>query len=477
MAIAIVLVVVGVIFIPKLKPKPVEIEATPTPVNTRVVVVQYDIEDVKEVTLEYDGQTTTIFYDEADSLYKVRGYEDVAIDQTSARDIVRTASHVEAEDTIREDLNNLPEYGLDDPIATITAKYSDGKTNTYYFGNNAPGSGTYYMLIDGIDKVYNVWNNYGNNAQYNIYSLRSIEIRAIDMAATKIVRLFKDGEIHMEVTSTSGKESKGIGSWELTAPYEKGIHTNVEGKSFYKMAELIGKVIPRAVLPSDDIAEYELDNPWGTLEVISKFDQTVTILFGKNVDGLVAMKYADSDILYWISEAKLGMFNYETIDIIERLLNLINVSNVTSVKMTGVVGDNTLTVKHEKVKEDDGTYKLDTKGEIVEKRIYVVDGVELTEDEEDQGSWFYQSLIIPKIVREVEDESYSQGKLLGSVEYTLMIEPFSHRIEFYKYDEYFYAVKIQDSNTYLLVNKDDIDIIPTYYEMLRDREMVDPITN
>jgi hypothetical protein len=102
-----------------------------------------------------------------------------------------------------------------------------------------------------------------------------------------------------------------------------------------------------------------------------------------------------------------------------------------------------------------------------------VDGVELTEDEQEQGSWFYQTILSVKVTREADDD-FVPGAPVGSIKWKLNVDTGEYIVQFYEYDEYFYAVKFNDDETYLIVNKKDITAIADNFELLRERKMERP---
>jgi hypothetical protein len=398
----VVVAVVALIFIPKLQPKEVEASPEPTFDYEAHTFSEYSADDVAEVTLEHDGVTTVIFFDKSDEKYKVKGYEDVEIDQAEAKNIFYTASHVEAQSIVSEDTSNKAEYRLDDPQAKVTAKYNDGKTNVFYFGNNVPGGGTYYMIMEGVDKILNMWNNYGNNAKIKINDLRLIQKTEYKLEQIKVIRLLKDDEVYMEFSNESEGNVLGLSSWILTKPYKKDLSAREEGKTFYKMIGNMLVIEPKKVLSADgDLVKYGLDKPWGTLELEPIEGESVRVHFGKTTDGYTSMKYDDSDIIYSINEAKLDFFTYKTIDVIERIMVLVDVKNITSIEMTGVAGDNTIEVLKEQRKDEDGKAKLDGNGNPIYDIKYKAEDKVIGEDDDrnNQGSWFFQAVMMPSFVR------------------------------------------------------------------------------
>lgn len=475
MAAVVALAVVAFIFIPKLQPKTEEIIPQETPDRTDLIISQYTVEETKQVTLEFEGNTLVIFYDEKDEKYKIRDDEEIELNQSEVRNIFYTASYVEAEEIIREDLSDIAQFGLDNPVAKVTAEYSDGKSNTFYFGNTAPGSGTYYMIMEGIDKVLNVWNNYGNNAKTKLNELRLIDIQKYEIEDLEVIRLHKDGKLLLEISNNGKYLLTSMSSWNLTAPYIKGLHSNEESKTFSALIDSVLLLVPKEIISGDaSPSEFGLDKPWGVVDMELSDGESVSISFGDTVESTVAMKYSNSDIIYGIYMNKLSFFEYKAIDIIERLLSLVNVKNISKIELSGVAGNNTLEINHNERKDDEGNPKLDGNGEPISDNIYIIDGEELSEDDQEQGTWFYQAILYLEIVREVEENDYTPGQIKGAIRYHYVDNSFIYNIEFYNYDEYFYAVKLQDNEVYLVINKNDVDVLPELFENLRSREMEKP---
>lgn len=476
MAAVVVLAVLAFIFVPKLKPATVaEISPEPTRDMTELLLSEHSLDDLDKVILEYDGEKTVVIYDEATETYMVEGYEDRSLDQTSARNIFYTASYVSAEDIVSEDLSDISQFGLDNPVSKVTAKFKDGSDNVFLFGSNVPGSGQYYMIKEGVDKVFVVWNNYGNNAKLKLDNLIELDTQGFILEELSIIRINKDNEVYMEFTNMSGNTTIiDMGSWKLTQPYYRSINSTGEDNAYYDMAEDILSLNPDNILSSKgDDAKYGLDTPWVVIDLVPLSGEQFSILIGDKIDNKYSMKFSTSDIIYVINENQLSFLDNEPIDLVERLLMLINIKYVSKIEMTGVVGNNTLIVTTETKKDEEGKVKLDGNGNPLVDIGYIVDGITLTEDETEQGSFFYQTILSAKVTREA-DKDYKPGQPVGKIKLELNTEPNEYLIEFYNYDDYFYAVKFQENDIFLIVNKNDINIIPESYELLREREMERP---
>ena len=476
MAALVVLVAAAFLVLPRLKP-PEEELASPEPTEdlSYLKLQDYAVEDVNKVTVENDGVTTVVVYDEASETYKVQGAEEREIDQTAARNIFYTAAYIQAESLVDSETDDLAQFGLADPVSKVTAEYKDGTSGVFLFGNNVPGSGQYYMMMQGDDNIYVVWNNYGNNAKLKLNDLLNVESQTFEMDDLSVIRLHKEGEVYMEFTNVADSDVIiDMGTWKLTQPYKRSISSTSEDDLFYTMVGDILSLKPDSILDSEGSPkEYGLDEPWAVIDLVPFEGDEVSLIIAKGKDGKNAMMYSGSDIIYEINTARLDFMDYEPIDLIERLLSLINIKYVDEIQMTGVAGNNTLVVTNTERVDQDGNPKLDGNGNPISDSNYKVDGVELTEDETEQGSWFYQAILSVKITREA-DADFVPGAPVGSIKWKLNVDPGEYIVQFYDYDDYFYAVKINDEETYLIVNKKDITAIADNFELLRERKMERP---
>ena len=478
MASVLVVAVAAFIIIPKLQPKQTEEEMAtpaPTPDMTELTISEKKVEDIDKVILENEGVTTVVIFDEATQKYMVEGAEDKELNQSDARNIFYTCSYVQAEQIITEDMSDLEQFGLKDPVSKVTVLYKDDTSLTFLYGNFVPGSGQHYMMLEGGDKVFVMWNNYGNNAKLKLQDLMALESQQITKEELKAISIYKNGELSMEFKNESDNAVLiDMSPWKLVKPYYRSVDASSENSIFYTMIDRILAIDPDSVVAAEgDPKDYGLDEPFVSVELTTIFDESVVINIGDEVDGQYAMKYGDSDIIYSIPKNEADFAKYEPIDMVEKLLMLVNVKYVEKVEMSGVIGDNTLVIKNIPRKDDEGNVKLDANGNAITDTNYVVDGVMLTEDEREQGSWFYQTILSAKVTREA-DEDFVPGKVAGAIKVTLNVEPNEYNVEFYEYDDYFYAVKFVDNERYLIVNRKDIDKIKDKYELLRSREMTSP---
>lgn len=86
--------------------------------------------------------------------YELQGLSDVALNMPMLQGAASSMCTVEPESTVAENPPNLGDYGLTEPRAEFSARYTDGSTFTLQLGNDAPGGGGVYAKTADSNTVY-----------------------------------------------------------------------------------------------------------------------------------------------------------------------------------------------------------------------------------------------------------------------------------------------------------------------------------
>ena len=115
-------------------------------------ILEKDPGDITSVLVENQEGSYTIVPD--DTSFIVKGYEGLSVNSSAIATAARMMGTLTALRNFGE-ADDLAQYGLDKPQATLTAKYKDGSTQKLLVGNLLPGSsGNYYVMLEGSKKVY-----------------------------------------------------------------------------------------------------------------------------------------------------------------------------------------------------------------------------------------------------------------------------------------------------------------------------------
>ena len=109
------------------------------------------------ITNQYGTYTIVPFGDmhgDADTYYTIEGMDINQLDVYSIQNIVKYGCNPVSTSNIGN-VENLSEYGLDKPAATVSVTYEDGEVYDYYIGNDVNGkNNTYYMCAKDSSNVY-----------------------------------------------------------------------------------------------------------------------------------------------------------------------------------------------------------------------------------------------------------------------------------------------------------------------------------
>lgn len=151
LALVVIVALLGGMYVLKTAPEPEKPvpTATPVPAVTLQVLVDQEQSPAVEVTLQSGGDTATYVYDAAKQLYKAKDYDDrLTFDQTYLSNLFGSCSRLVSRKVVDEQPQDLSTYGLDKPLAIVSAKYSDGTSHTIRLGGASPLEDGYFGQLD-----------------------------------------------------------------------------------------------------------------------------------------------------------------------------------------------------------------------------------------------------------------------------------------------------------------------------------------
>ena len=127
--------------------------------DEKATLVSPSIEHVQSMTITNQYGTYTIvpfgdMHGDADTYYTIEGMDINQLDVYSIQNIVKYGCNPVSTSNIGN-VENLSEYGLDKPAATVSVTYEDGEVYDYYIGNAVNGKNNkYYMCAKDSSNVY-----------------------------------------------------------------------------------------------------------------------------------------------------------------------------------------------------------------------------------------------------------------------------------------------------------------------------------
>ena len=125
--------------------------------------------------ISYDnGSTSLSFHQEEDGTWVWADDPEFPLDDSTITSIVDLLTNLKPQQTIT-DGDTLEAYGLDQPVASLTATESNGQTLTIALGNTTTDGNSYYMLMNGDEStVYIIADTLYTYMSETIYSMMDL---------------------------------------------------------------------------------------------------------------------------------------------------------------------------------------------------------------------------------------------------------------------------------------------------------------
>ncbi|MCL2202971.1 MAG: DUF4340 domain-containing protein [Defluviitaleaceae bacterium] len=119
-----------------------------------ITLVERPREAVSRIYVRHNGNTR-LFLPGEEAWY-LADYPGLVLDTARVADLLRVAFQLMVPEKIHEDTAglNLAEFGLDPPVATITAYTGDGETAPVHLGNATPDLQFHFLMVAGDPAMY-----------------------------------------------------------------------------------------------------------------------------------------------------------------------------------------------------------------------------------------------------------------------------------------------------------------------------------
>lgn len=434
------------------------------PLNEKVTILKFDKNDIvkmelksikgeltfhrveKEVEEEKDGEKQKV----KKSMWEVEYPYEVELKQMNVDDIAYTFASLSAERVIEEETpEDLSIYGLEDPQAVGKATLKDGTEKILYLGNETPTGNTYYLMVEGDPRVYEVWMNHGQHLLYTLADVRDkslTEINTPELAYYMVDK--KDGrpmEIKANEKQSEDEARFGVGAWVMVKPYNELM--SVDSNAFEQVLGSINNLAIEEFVEDgvEDLGKYGLEEP--SLELIVKDkENTLHLLFGDEYDeGMIYFKTADSDSVYGMKKSGIEFTDIKAFDLIQKFAFIVNIDDVDKVVVEGRGKTHTLTLSRETKKAENE----DEEDEVV--TTYMANGKEV---DEETFKKVYQSIIGITIDSETSKELEENPE----IKTTFYLNKGPNReihVNYVPYDNDFYAV-FRSGKAEFIVSKDTV---------------------
>lgn len=416
--------------------------------------------DNHEVTFEKDGDDW-IKSDE----------KDFPVNQDKLTEAAGTLYSVEA-DRALEDVEDLSEYGLDDPSNTITVTTEEEKT-VLQVGEKNTSTGQYYIKMEGDDStVYVVESSVVEPFMKNLYDYaQGNTFPTIDSSTISKVSVSQGDSLYeLEKDDESG-------TWDIKNETETDSADSAKASSLTSAFSSMsyGEFVN---YDCENLSEYGLDKPYAEITVnyqeeeetdedsdSSEKEESEPVMLDKELilqigdeagDSGRYVRVNDSKEIYTISNDTLDTFLGKTNeDFWNMTVNYLSVNNLETLDVTYKGESYTINVSRETSEDDEDSENSTT------TLSYQLNGEDI--DSLDFTT-FYNKLINMAGQKRLTDEFKEESEPEMEVVFT-DVDGNTKIEEYYPYDTNFYAAVI-DEKVYLVNKMTAKEMISSFEEMI-----------
>lgn len=297
----------------------------PTPgVDKTVKLHAFAETDVTAVTVTRPDATLS-FYKIEDGSWNIEGRDKAEVDAAYVFETVSGAAVLTAIEKLADSVENLADYGLLTPSATVSVYGAEGLKSALVFGNKTLDQSAYYTQIQGKPEVYLVASVVVNPFFYTPtqYLKKDIFDSTLKQVASISVKHPTHGEIRI-VRTADPKDEMTLGSWAMTAPYQKETRAQETEDWIQSILNTVGSDVIENTLQAP---EYGLITPDATVTVTAKDGSTEKILLSTARSALYKV---GRDRIYLLADTADDFLNTAPFGLLDPFLAKVDITSLAS---------------------------------------------------------------------------------------------------------------------------------------------------
>lgn len=408
---------------------------------------------------------------------------DRPINQNYVNSMLNAIGDIKADRIIMEKPENLADYGLAAPAASIEATVADGSKVTVKIGNEAGASEGYYGMVNDDGIVYMLPTEMGTAFQYSDAQMTAVAVGP-EIAAENIRHILVDNrdaedyELQYKDGSQPDNTGNNLYSWEILRPYGEG-YTADSSKVSEVQANYTTFDFSECVdYKGTDLSKYGLDNPAAIIDIGYLVTRTEALATpepdpntGENVSektyydpyeyklyvgnkdesgGHYYVMVDGSSSVYTMSATNIDkMLTMDVFGMLNPYVMIPNIANVDQITATVQGTEYKMNIDYTTTKKDDGTEE--TIG------TYYYNG---TKVEEEAFKSLYQKLVSATYDAENKEDVNTAGVVpyLTMTYHVFGDQSGTLTASFLPYNDSFYLVQ-KDADHSFLVDKRKVDAI------------------
>lgn len=266
-----------------------------------VSVKVFPKDSISEVELQNQKGLLSLTKD--DSEWKMSKPKSYKLDKVSTESFIEKVYSFKAQSVVEENAQDLDNFGLVKPKATLTVKTSDGKSTVFTLGDETTIGEGYYLKTSEGNTVYNIDSSMAGELLRSTSEFRDKALFGFKPEDVTSLMLMKQGKEAFEFAKTT--------EWEVRTAEEKfkGDQTEIVN-IIDKISSLKAKEFVIDEPTAADLAKYGLDNPANSILITFKEGKKEKLLAGKEAgDGGLYFKEADSTEVLIVNKDDISFIN------------------------------------------------------------------------------------------------------------------------------------------------------------------------
>lgn len=334
--------------------------------STTVTVYDIPADDIASVSINNEyGEYTFLFGENI----TVKGKEKIDLDKEIAENLKIEFSTVTAESIVKENADNLFDFGLDNPKISAVITDVSGKAVKLYLGDKSPVGNGYYMKKDDENTVYILPQYKCNVILRKLDHYRNTVLMSVVADnVTKISYEKKGGNKvafeRYEVIDTEAPNNY-FSAFHMTEPYQ----WDAEGTEVSKVIEsLVNFAIADYVEDNpQDIIKYGFNPYSAKISVIQNDGNNYELLLGNNVDGKFYVMLKGRSEVYTVNASG---FSYLDMEPNAYLQTFAYIKNIDTIKKIVYNHNDSVKAEFEIKKIKDEEHDIKFRGRNVSQSIF-----------------------------------------------------------------------------------------------------------
>lgn len=327
----IILLIIGIIVAGNINTDPNKPESSGN--NEFYTVYSEDADNISDIEVVC-GEDTIKAVNLGRSVWTINDFSEEEIDTSKAYGIAGTVSRLSSKNKIEENPADLSVYGLDKPSITVNITKKNGDTDTLYIGDKSPTLGEYFIIKDGDNTVYTIYEFKVDTLKKPVSYYREFDrfnVNIDDITNIKIIR--QDEMIEIKLVDNIDKDTNNV--WEMVSPYVFGANDDYIDNKILEPIDSISLNIPitdtdGGITDKSPVLMLTI-KPYDN--ITGKYDKEYTeaLSIGSSVNGKTYVKYKEQ--IYSIDTESVSFINESSFNIVSKLQALVDISRVKRVTL------------------------------------------------------------------------------------------------------------------------------------------------